>query len=112
MSTKNINSKFFTKVGFIDLADGTSVVSTDDGTVVFRGSLSGYGNTVIVDHDDHYYSVYAGLAVTEATTGDRVLRGQKLAPPAVNFTSSFATSLNLKIRHIGFLVRVLFRLDR
>lgn len=71
--------KILHKGWLIDLADGTSVVSTDDGTVVFKDSLSGYGNTVIVDHDDHYYSVYAGLAEIEATTGARVRRGQKLA---------------------------------
>jgi len=63
----------------IDVANGTPVVTADDGTVVFQGSLIGYGNTVIVDHDDHYYSVYAGLAEFETTTGLRVRRGQKLA---------------------------------
>lgn len=57
----------------------TPVVSADDGTVVFQGALSGYGNTLIVDHDDHYYSIYAGLVNVEAENGTRVRRGQKIA---------------------------------
>jgi septal ring factor EnvC (AmiA/AmiB activator) len=63
----------------IDVGIDTPVVSTDDGTVVFQGALTGYGNALIVDHDDHYYSIYAGLAKVETETGARVLRGQKLA---------------------------------
>ncbi len=57
----------------------TPVVSADDGTVVFQGTLAGYGNTLIVDHDDHYYSIYAGLVNVEAESGTRVRRGQKIA---------------------------------
>lgn len=63
----------------IDVANETPVVATDDGIVVFQGRLLGYGSTLILDHDDHYYSIYAGLAAPEAATGQRVRRGQKLA---------------------------------
>ncbi len=37
------------------------VVSIHDGRVVYNGILPGYGNTVIVDHGDAYYSVYSLL---------------------------------------------------
>ncbi len=63
----------------INVTTDTPVVSADDGTVVFEGALAGYGNTLIVDHDDHYYSVYAGLAKVESENGTRVRRGQRLA---------------------------------
>lgn len=63
----------------INVGIDTPVVSADDGTVVFQGALSGYGNTLIVDHDDHYYSIYAGLVNVEAENGTRVRRGQKIA---------------------------------
>jgi septal ring factor EnvC (AmiA/AmiB activator) len=32
------------------------------GTVAYSGNLRGYGNFVIISHDDQYYSTYAGLA--------------------------------------------------
>lgn len=63
----------------INVGIDTPVLSADDGTVVFRGHLAGYGNTLIVDHDDHYYSIYAGLANLIAEEGSRVRRGEKMA---------------------------------
>jgi len=63
----------------INVGIDTPVVSVDDGAVVFQGSMAGYGNTLIIDHDDHYYSIYAGLVSVEAENGTRVRRGQKLA---------------------------------
>lgn len=39
----------------------TAVVSIDDGKIAFADTLEGYGKTIIVDHGDHYYSLYAGL---------------------------------------------------
>lgn len=63
----------------IELPGQTPVVAADDGTVVFHGTMIGYGKTLIVDHDDHYYSVYAGLSDNDASAGTKVRRGQKIA---------------------------------
>jgi murein DD-endopeptidase MepM/ murein hydrolase activator NlpD len=41
-------------------AHGT-VRSVASGTVAYCGSLRGYGNFVIINHDHQYYTTYAGL---------------------------------------------------
>jgi septal ring factor EnvC (AmiA/AmiB activator) len=40
----------------------TPVYAVASGTVAYAGNLRGYGNFVIISHDDQYYSTYAGLA--------------------------------------------------
>ena len=64
---------------------GTPVYAADSGVVIFSGTLHGYGNTVIIRHDDDYATVYApqraqpgqrrqsGRART-GNRGDRALR--------------------------------------
>jgi murein DD-endopeptidase MepM/ murein hydrolase activator NlpD len=50
----------------ITAAQGEQILAARDGKVVMSQYLSGYGDTVILDHQDGYYSVYAhqeGLAV-------------------------------------------------
>jgi septal ring factor EnvC (AmiA/AmiB activator) len=55
------------------------VQAIDDGTVVFFGALAGYGETVIIDHEDHYYSVYSGLRSSEMALGQKLRRGEVFA---------------------------------
>ncbi len=57
----------------------TPVLATDDGTVVFVGSLDGYGHTVILDHEDHYYSIYSGIEPVSHAIGTKVRRGESFA---------------------------------
>lgn len=40
---------------------GTPVYSSKKGTVIFADVRSGYGNLVIIRHDENYFSVYAHL---------------------------------------------------
>jgi murein hydrolase activator len=54
---------------------GARVLAVADGTVVYSGNLRGYGNFVIVNHDNQYYSTYAGLAGTAVREGDFVSPG-------------------------------------
>lgn len=62
----------------IRVSPRTSVVAADEGTVVFLNYLEGHGRTLIVDHGDHYYSVYIGLSAVRVGTGDRISRNQSL----------------------------------
>ena len=48
------------------------------GIVVFADYLSGYGQTVVLDHQDGFYSVYAQNAKPLVKLGDRVLKGDPL----------------------------------
>ncbi len=50
----------------------TAVRSVYDGSVAFVGHVHGYGSTVIVDHGDHYYSVYSGAESVRVIEGQRI----------------------------------------
>lgn len=77
----------------IKVPSRTPVVATDEGSVVFSDHLPGYGRTLIVDHGDHYYSVYSGLAALRVSVGDEVTRSESLG--------SVDTTLYFEIRHFS-----------
>ena len=49
---------------------GHTVRCAAEGRVVFARAYEQYGNTVIVDHGDSYYTVYAGLSQITLMVGD------------------------------------------
>jgi septal ring factor EnvC (AmiA/AmiB activator) len=55
---------------------GQEVKSVEKGTVAFADRLAGYGNMVIVDHGERYYTVYAHLSEMLKKKGDGVKRGE------------------------------------
>lgn len=57
---------------------GAAVRSVAAGRVVFADRYDAYGLTVIVDHGDRYYSVYATLGGTELRAGDPVAAGARV----------------------------------
>lgn len=57
---------------------GTPVLAADCGIVIFSGTLHGYGNTVIIRHDDEYATVYGHNARNLVSEGARVVRGQQI----------------------------------
>jgi murein DD-endopeptidase MepM/ murein hydrolase activator NlpD len=57
---------------------GTPVYAADSGVVIFSGTLHGYGNTVIVRHDDDYTTVYAHNERNLVREGARVSAGQQI----------------------------------
>jgi len=57
---------------------GTPVYAADAGVVIFSGTLHGYGNTVIIRHDDGYVTVYGHNERNIVVEGDRVARGQQV----------------------------------
>lgn len=64
----------------VDLAAsrGKPVWSTGDGAVAFVGTKYGYGNTVVIQHDYKYKTLYAHLAKfsPKLKRGDKVKQGQ------------------------------------
>ncbi len=49
------------------------------GRISFAGNIDGYGETIIIDHGDHYYTVYAGLDSTTVSLGQRVDKETRIA---------------------------------
>ncbi len=58
----------------IETQEGAPVRCIFAGTVVYINWIEKYGNTVIIDHGDGYYSVYGHLQNTAKSVG------QKMAP--------------------------------
>ncbi len=58
---------------------GTPVLAADNGVVIFSGTLHGYGNTVIIRHDDGYATVYGHNDRNLVSEGARVSRGQEIS---------------------------------
>ncbi|MGD1933685.1 MAG: peptidoglycan DD-metalloendopeptidase family protein [Candidatus Phaeomarinobacter sp.] len=59
---------------------GTPVVAADNGVVAYAGNeLQGYGNMVLVRHQNGYVTAYAHNSDLLVNRGDIVSRGQKIA---------------------------------
>lgn len=65
----------------IDVANkrGTDIKSADKGTVVFSGRLKGYGNLVILKHNDDLFTVYAHNQKNLVKKGQKVKKQQHIA---------------------------------
>jgi len=49
------------------------------GTVIYASTVKGYGETVIVKHDENFTTVYAYLKNTVARRDERIRKGEKIA---------------------------------
>jgi murein DD-endopeptidase MepM/ murein hydrolase activator NlpD len=58
---------------------GTPVFAGKEGTVVTAGWMSGYGNTVVIDHGGALATLYAHNSQLLVSVGQTVTRGQKIA---------------------------------
>jgi murein DD-endopeptidase MepM/ murein hydrolase activator NlpD len=63
----------------IAAADGTPVRSAASGDVVYAGNLvPGFGNLVLIKHEDGWVTAYAHLSRTEVKIKDHVAQGQEI----------------------------------
>jgi septal ring factor EnvC (AmiA/AmiB activator) len=79
---------------------GEPIRSVLHGHVIFSNWFKGFGNMMIIDHGDHYYTVYAHLEEVFKVKGDRVDRGEVIA--TVGDSGSMEGSvLHFEVRHHG-----------
>ncbi|MBP2168042.1 lipoprotein NlpD [Erwinia toletana] len=86
----------------VDIAGsrGQPVVSTASGRVVYAGNaLRGYGNLIIIKHNDDYLSAYAHNDTMLVREQQEVKAGQKIATMGSTGTSS--VRLHFEIRYKG-----------
>ncbi|UCD18453.1 MAG: peptidoglycan DD-metalloendopeptidase family protein [Candidatus Zixiibacteriota bacterium] len=57
---------------------GVSVVAAAPGVIAYTGSLRGYGNFIILEHEDGYFSTYAGLEYILGEKNQIIAKGEKL----------------------------------
>ncbi|OXM14483.1 M23 family metallopeptidase [Paenibacillus herberti] len=62
----------------LDLVGGSAIKAADDGVVEFAGKKNGYGNAIIIDHNNGYKTLYAHLDSLSVKTGQTVDRGQRM----------------------------------
>ena len=63
----------------IAIGEGTAVQAAADGVVIFSASLKDYGETIIIQHEDHYATVYARLGTRTVQGEARVKKGARIA---------------------------------
>ena len=56
-----------------------SVFAVAAGSVAYVGNLRGYGNFIIINHDELYYTTYGGLGQTYVRQGEYITSGTKIA---------------------------------
>lgn len=55
---------------------GTPIYATADGVVEFKGTKGGYGKAVVLQHGDHYSTLYGHLSAFAPNLGEQVSQGQ------------------------------------
>jgi len=79
---------------------GQSVNAAAAGRVVYRGNgLRGYGNLIIIKHNENYFSAYAHTDYVVVKENEKVKLGQRIAD--MSDTSSEKTKLHFEIRRNG-----------
>jgi septal ring factor EnvC (AmiA/AmiB activator) len=76
---------------------GTPARAIAAGRVAFADRYDDYGLTVILDHGDRYYTLYANLASAEVNAGDTLTSGSRIG--LVGGSGALGTTLYFEIRH-------------
>jgi len=74
-----LNTAFFQKGIEIAAQQGAAIKAIHEGKILYAEWFKGYGNIVIVDHGDSYYSLSAHLSQINKRVGDRVEAGEVIA---------------------------------
>ncbi len=82
---------------------GSNIYSAESGTVLSSGWVSGYGNTVIIMHDNGLSTLYGHLASSKVSSGQRVSRGEIIALSG-NTGNSTGPHLHFEVRLDGVAV--------
>ncbi len=72
----------------IEAGEGTDITAVYPGHVVYSGWFKGYGNLIILDHGNDYYTLYAHVADMLVHEGDDVKQAQRIG--TVGDTGSLA----------------------
>ncbi len=95
-----LNTVFFQKGIELAAAQGESVRTIHNGKVLYADWFKGYGNMVIIDHGDGYYSLSAHLSEMMKKVGEQVAAGEVIAL-AGDTGSLKGARLYFELRHHG-----------
>jgi len=97
---ERFQTRIFNKGLFFAAPEKDRVFSIFFGKVAFAGWIDGYGKTIIIDHGDHYYSLYAHNSSLQKKTGDEVIAGETIAQSG-DSASLRGPGLYMEIRHFS-----------
>jgi septal ring factor EnvC (AmiA/AmiB activator) len=95
-----LNTVIFQKGIEISTKWGEEIKAIYEGIVLYADWFRGYGNIIIIDHGDNYYSVSAHASKVFKSTGERVEAGEVIAL-AGDTGSLKGTCLYFELRHHG-----------
>ncbi|WP_439891483.1 peptidoglycan DD-metalloendopeptidase family protein [Ralstonia sp. 25C] len=78
---------------------GDAVLAADDGKVIHVGPLRGYGNLVIIKHNDTFLTAYGNNEKVLVTEQSTVKKGQKIAE--MGSTDADRVKLHFEVRRNG-----------
>ncbi len=87
----------------IDIAagEGAPVYAADSGVVVYAGAIGGgYGNMIMIDHQNGYHTLYAHLSSINVRCGQSVAQGS-LIGLAGSTGNSTGAHLHFEVRYLG-----------
>jgi len=80
---------------------GDPVIAVNDGVVIYSANeIRGYGNVIVIQHEDELVSVYANNQFNYVKEGDTVRRGQLIGDIGQLFNQAEA-GLYFEIRYMG-----------
>ena len=85
----------------VDVPEGTLVHAAAGGEVYYYGEQPGYGNVLVIEHADGYYTMYGHLASAIVSPGRYVEMGQEIALSG-NTGISSGPHLHFEIRNGEF----------
>ena len=85
---------------FIRAPEGQAVRAVARGQVVYADWMRGFGNLVIIDHGENYFSVYANTDSVLKQVGEIVGPGDTIATTGASGGSE-ETGLYFELRHLG-----------
>lgn len=85
----------------VDLANklGTDILAAERGVVIYTGKgFKGYGNLIVVEHNDEWATLYSHLNEISVSEGDTVTRGQMIGKMGRTGRAS-GVHLHFELRH-------------
>ncbi len=80
--------------------EGSAVRAVFEGEVTFSGILPGFGPTVIVDHGDHFYTVYGSNKKLDVDVGQQIKKHQVIAYSGIDMKIS-SPGTYFEVRHFS-----------
>jgi len=93
-------SKGFLSGIYIEADRGEPIRAVSGGHVIYSGWFKGYGNMIILDHGEKYYTVYAHAQELFKTKGDSV-ENQEVIATVGDMGSLSGPRLYFELRHLG-----------